>query len=74
MAVGYLTEAAAVLVEPFHAMDHVIEVDFRFFHFLLQGSPVACTGDQESGEKYECGGQDRRPRDIGSRQGLIAKG
>ena len=63
-----------MLVEPFRAIDDVLDVDFWLFHLLLLASPVARSGDQESGEKYECGGQDRGPQRFGSHRGMITKG
>ncbi len=69
-----LSRAPPTLVEPFHAMDDVLEVDFRFFHLLLEGSPLACAGNEESGEKHKGGGQDRGPEGFVSQQHLITKG
>ena len=69
-----LSKTAAVLVEPFDAMNDVIDVDFRFFRLLLEGRPLARAGNQEPGEKYKGGRQDRGPEGFGSQQRLIAKG
>ena len=69
-----LSRTAAVLVEPFDAMNDVINVDFGLFDFLLEGRPLARTGNKEPGKKYKGGRQDCGPEGFGSQQRLIAKG
>ena len=61
-----LSKTSLMVVEPFDAMNDVINVDFRFFRLLLEGRPLARAGNQEPGEKHKGGRQDRGPERFGS--------
>ena len=69
-----LSKTSLVVVEPFDAMNDVINVDFGLFDFLLESRPLARAGNKEPCEKHNSGSYYRGPEDFGSQQRLIAEG